>query len=108
MYNTLNRYIEENKLTIRTFDRKEITHADEVIDFDKAALEGEKDNSIAGHYGGDYYIMRDLVRYLAGEQTSGSTTVIEDSVNSHLICYAAEKSRKQGVVVDLHAEYPRG
>ena len=101
-------YIEENKLTIRTFDRKEITHADEVIDFDKAALEGEKDNSIAGHYGGDYYIMRDLVRYLAGEQTSGSTTVIEDSVNSHLICYAAEKSRKQGVVVDLHTEYPRG
>lgn len=100
-------YIEENKLIVRTFDKQAITHVDEVIDFDKAALEGEKDNSVAGHYGGDYFIMRDLVRYLSGEKTSGSTTVIEDSVNSHLICYAAEKSRKQGIVVDLQKEYPR-
>ncbi len=101
-------YIEENKLTVRTFDRDQITHRDEVIDFDKAALKGEKDNSVAGHYGGDYFIMRDLVRYLSGEKTSGATTVIEDSVNSHLVCYAAEKSRKQGIVVDLQKEYPRG
>ncbi len=51
--------------------------------------------------------MKDLVRFLNGEATSVSTTVIEDSVNSHLICYAAEKARKEKVVVDLKKEYQR-
>lgn len=49
--------------------------------------------------------MKDLVRFLNDEPTSVSTTVIDDSVNSHLICYAAEKSRKEKVVVELAKEY---
>lgn len=49
--------------------------------------------------------MKDLVKFLNGEATSVSTTVIEDSVNSHLICYAAEKARREKVVVNLNEEY---
>lgn len=99
-------YIEENKFTLRVFDKNEVFYKDEIIDLsENNALADEKDNSVAGHYGGDYYIMKDLVRYLNGEKTSASTTVINDSVNSHLICYAAEKSRKNNVVVELAKEY---
>lgn len=61
----------------------------------------EENTATTGHYGGDYFIMRDFVRVLNGEKTSVSTTLIKDSVNSHLICYAAEKSRKEKVVVSL-------
>ena len=49
--------------------------------------------------------MKDLVSFLRGEGTSVSTTVISDSVNSHLICYAAEKSRIEKVIVNIEKEY---
>lgn len=95
-------YIEDNKYIVRTFDKKEVHCNDEIVDFNQTDehLE-EAENAVAGHYGGDYYIMRDLVRFLCNEPTSVSTTVLNDSVNSHLICYAAEKARKENVVVDL-------
>lgn len=100
-------YIEENKLTVLLFDKDKLEKHDEQIDLNDVNVLSDEDNSVGGHYGGDYFIMKDLVRFLNGVKTSGSTTVIEDSVNSHLICYAAEKSRKEHVVVDLREEYQR-
>ena len=100
-------YIEQNKIIVRVFDKDNVCCTESVVDFSKENHLGDEDNSVAGHYGGDYYIMKDLVRFLNGEKTSVSTTVISDSVNSHLICYAAEKARKENVVVDLHKEYQR-
>ena len=100
-------YIGSNKLTVRIFNKDKIAADETCIDFSAENDLGEEDNAVGGHYGGDYYIMKDLVRFLNGEATSVSTTVIEDSVNSHLICYAAEKSRKEKVIVDLKAEYQR-
>ena len=95
-------YIEENKFVVRTFDKKEIWCTEEVVDLsDQYALQDDEDNSITGHYGGDYYIMKDLVRFLNGQKTSVATTVIDDSINGHLICYAAEKSRKEKIVIEL-------
>jgi hypothetical protein len=98
-------YIEENKFLVRVFDQEEVWYTEETIDFSVENDLGDNDNSVAGHYGGDYHITRDLVRFLSGEQTSVSTTVIEDSVNSHLICYAAEEARKKNVVIDLQKKY---
>ena len=101
-------YIEDNKVTVRRFNKSAVNHkytkdeeyyADEEITPDIDLTQGN--NSVTGHYGGDYYIMKDLVRFLNGEPTSVSTTVISDSVNSHLICYAAELSRKEKKIVDL-------
>lgn len=98
-------YIEENKLTVRIFDKDKIAFDEEVIDFSEENDMGDEDNSVGGHYGGDHYIMKDLVRFLNDEPTSVSTTVIEDSVNSHLVCYAAEKSRREKIAVNLKEEY---
>ena len=58
---------------------------------------------VAGHYGGDYYMMKDAVRYFNGVCDSVSVTKIDDSLNGHYICYAAEESRAESRVVDLRA-----
>lgn len=47
------------------------------------------------HGGGDMEITRDFVRYLKGE-TGGLSTSFKDSIQSHLMCWAAEKSRLEG------------
>lgn len=100
-------YIEDNKLLIRLFDTNKMWYDEELIDFGEMVA-SDTDQSVAGHYGGDHYIMKDLVRFLNGEKTSGATTVISDSINSHLVCYAADKSRREGIVVDIQKTYPRG
>ena len=52
-----------------------------------------------GHGGGDYGIMADFLRILreGGESRTGA----EVSLQSHLICFAAERSRKENIVVTL-------
>ena len=66
------------------------------------SIDGEEDNSVAGHYGGDHFMMKDAVRYFNGVCNSVSVTKIEDSLNGHYVCYAAEISRKEKKVVDLN------
>lgn len=53
----------------------------------------------SGHGGGDYGILRDFLHILrhGGE----SRTSAKISLQSHLICFAAEKSRKENIVVEL-------
>ena len=53
----------------------------------------------SGHGGGDYGIVSDFVRILRdGGESRSSATV---SLQSHLICFAAEKSRTEHIVVEL-------
>lgn len=104
-YGEIEGYIEDNKILVRIFDKEKVWYEEQIIDFNAEADLSQEDNSVGGHYGGDYYIMKDLVRFLNNEPTSVSTTVIDDSINSHLICYAAEKARKEKVVVELQKEY---
>ena len=94
--------LKEGRLKMYRYDPVKQIAFDEYIDVMDAADDQE---AIGGHYGGDYFIMKDLVKFLNGEKTSFSTTVIEDSVNGHLVCYAAEKSRIEGRIVDLSEEY---
>ena len=53
----------------------------------------------SGHGGGDYGIMADFLRILrhGGESRSSA----EVSLQSHLICFAAERSRNENIVVAL-------
>ena len=53
----------------------------------------------SGHGGGDYGTMADVLRILreGGESRTGA----EVSLQSHLICFAAERSRKEHTVVEL-------
>lgn len=92
-------YIESSKLTVTRFDRSEgvFEEKDEEIDVSGQIVS----NMYEGHAGGDYALMHDVVRSFAGEGDSISITRLDDSINGHLIVYAAEEARKQERVVYL-------
>ncbi len=54
-----------------------------------------------GHGGGDEGIVSDLYEYLCGTYEGNSIPTIRESSNNHLIVFAAEKSRKDGCIVDF-------
>ncbi len=96
-------YIEENQFVIRKYTgtTSSNTCAEEIVDLDKLHVLDSKDQSVTGHYGGDFFIMQDLTRLLRGEKHSASTTDINDSVKGHFLCYGAEIARKEKRVVAL-------
>ena len=49
-----------------------------------------------GHGGGDYGLVKDLVALLNGEAKDISFSTIDDSIESHIACLAAEESREAG------------
>ncbi len=88
-------YLEDGKFTLRTFDRSpgNFTFHEQLIDVN---AEIRSSANYVGHAGGDYAIMHEQVRYLNGDTSSVSITDIDDSINSHLVVYAAEESVKNG------------
>ena len=85
--------LEDGKFALRIFDRSgtNFTYNEEIIDVnDEVVISVE----YGGHGGGDYAIMHELVRYLNGDTSSVSITSLDDSVNGHLVVYAAEESVK--------------
>ncbi len=92
--------IGSNCFTISLFDRSGTTYRahKEKIDVTKDVVASA---AYGGHAGGDYAIMHELVRYFNGDESSVSITKIDDSINGHLLVYAAEKSRKLGRAVTL-------
>lgn len=88
-------YLETGKFILREFDRSEgkFTYNEKEIDVNKDVHASAE---YSGHAGGDYAIMYELVRYLNGDNSSVSITHLDDSINGHLVVYAAEKSRKSG------------
>lgn len=89
-------YVEDGKFKLRTFDRSpgKFTFNEEEIDVN---AEIRSSANYVGHAGGDYAIMYEQVRYLNGDMSSVSITDIDDSINSHLVVYAADASVKSGV-----------
>jgi len=54
------------------------------------------------HSGGDYFIMTDFIKHVR-EGIKGGRTDTSDAVDSHVMCFAAEKSRKGGgISVDIN------
>ena len=99
-------YIEENKFILTKFfaceKEEELKKNAIVFDLDKEYALKDANQSVSGHYGGDYYIMKDLLALLRGERNSLSTTDINDSVKGHIVCYAAERSRKERRIVSVN------
>ncbi len=93
-------FLEDGKFTLRTFDRSgdRFTYDEELIDVN---AEIRSSSNYAGHAGGDYAIMYELVRYFNGDNSSVSITSIDDSINSHLVVYAAGESIKRKETVEL-------
>ena len=57
------------------------------------------ETAVSGHGGGDYGILRDFLAVL--REGGESRTSAQISLQSHLICFAAEKSRTEHIVVEL-------
>ena len=81
----------DNKYTLRRYDFKTDTYTDEIVDISAQVT--------SGHSGGDCSIMHDICAYLNGDKSSISITDINDSVNGHLLVYAADESQKQNKIV---------
>ena len=71
----------------------------EPYEIDLAALYPET----GGHGGGDTRMVRDVLRLFRGDEFDRSSiTSIERSVESHLVAFAAEESRRRGgVLIEL-------
>jgi predicted dehydrogenase len=61
------------------------------------------DLSVSGdmHGGGDLRLVEDFLRVVRGDQPSLSTTALADSINGHLIAFAADQSMRTHQVVEL-------
>ncbi len=66
---------------------------------EKKTITVDMGKEVSGHGGGDFGIMRDFLHILRHGGESRSSAGV--SLQSHLICFAAEKSRKEHVVVEL-------
>lgn len=100
-------YTEEGKIIYRKFNKEAVNEkykGDEYMYTDTEIVPMTETMESAvdiGHYGGDYFLVKDLFKLLRGEGTSVSLTALEDSVNSHLVVYAAEKSRLEKKIVTI-------
>ena len=97
--------LSENKITVAVFKPEKFEYEKKEIVIDPESFDTDENNAVTGHYGGDYYIMKDVVHRLSGIKGSFSTAMIEDSISSHLLVYAAEESRKTGKTVYLRKYY---
>ena len=57
----------------------------------------------AGHGGGDYGLVRDFVEAVAFEDPGKLSSSIKDSIESHVMGFAAEKSRKSNHKAEVKA-----
>lgn len=62
------------------------------------------DINVAGdmHGGGDLLLVADFVNVLKGNKPSISTTTLEDSINGHLIIFAADQANEEKRVVNMN------
>jgi predicted dehydrogenase len=57
---------------------------------------------VGGHGGGDVGLMHDFVHLLKGEGGQEGLTYLEDSLESHIMAFAAEQARREQRVVDVN------
>lgn len=55
----------------------------------------------SGHGGGDWFLMRDFVNAVANQDPARLTSTIDQSIESHLMGFAAEESRKSGKIMPI-------
>ncbi len=76
--------MEDNAYEIRYFDGRV-----EKVQVDISAAD------VGGHNGGDFFMLNELYKELNGEKAQG-ITYLSVSLESHLMCFAAEESRLDG------------
>ena len=61
-------------------------------------IDGDKSGMTGGHGGGDLLIVQDFLNYVSGNDTSFALSSVEDSLNSHLVIFAADKAMRTKTV----------
>lgn len=83
-----------NELTINDFRTgKSVTMVPKAED-----VENYKNS---GHGGGDWFLMRDFVMAVANQDPKYLTSTIDQSIESHLMGFAAEESRKTNKIIPV-------
>ena len=88
-------------------DGRKIEHFDFLTDKHEVIDTKTPDGSIVGgimggHGGGDYGIMKNFIASVAGDDNSDNiSSGPQESLEAHLMIFAAEKARHQGIVVEL-------
>ena len=91
--------LEDSTFTIRHIDpRPGHEYDEEVVDL---RVKGDMTGAFGGHGGGDLRLVEDFLKVVRGEAPSLSTTSIEDSVTGHLLGFCADRSRREGRVIDV-------
>ncbi|SIQ22639.1 Gfo/Idh/MocA family protein [Halanaerobium kushneri] len=57
--------------------------------------------SKSGHNGGDAGVMKEFIKMIQGKNKSDSISILENSIESHIMAHAAEKSRFNNKVIYL-------
>ena len=60
--------------------------------------EDVNDYKNSGHGGGDWLLMRDFVQAVSNQDPKYLTSTIDQSIESHIMGFAAERSRKNGTI----------
>ncbi len=90
---------DDSRFVVRHFDtRPGREYVEEVVDLNES---GDMSGAFGGHGGGDLRLAGDFVNLCRGLETSPSCTRIEDSINGHLVAFAAERARVEKRVVEL-------
>ena len=82
-------------ITVRNADLDNVSFKEELIDVNMIG------NESSGHGGGDDRLIGDFVRTCQGTNAEKAHTLIQDSVEGHLIGFAAMKSQQEVRVVEL-------
>ena len=93
-----------NKVMLR-YNHWEIPEGMEEVNLYKPSWNDKDEDLInnAGHGGGDYGLVRDFVEAVASEDPGKLSSSIKDSIESHVMGFAAEKSRKSNNKVAVKA-----
>ncbi len=88
-------WFEGGIINLRSYDPATSLYTEKIFDVSAEVA------SVGAHMGGDAGLIRDFCARLEGAEPSISTTSIEDSINGHLVCYAADQAMREGKILHL-------
>lgn len=88
-------FSDEGTLYYRRYDK--VTSGCTQDKFEFTDTEGET----GGHFGGDKGLVSDFCSLMQGGEPSISCTAIDDSINSHLLCYVADEALKTKSIIEF-------
>lgn len=91
--------MDDNKYVVRHIDLRP-GHEYTEVEYDLND-EGDTTGAFGGHGGGDLRLSADFVAMVEGETPSISSTYLEDSLNGHLIGFAADQAMEENKIVKL-------